>query len=44
MKTVKEISTGRNVKSVDLKNFTTKENKELIKKVEQGNLPGYHTV
>jgi len=44
LKTVKETSTGRNVKSIDLKNLTKKENRELIKKVEAGDLPGYHTV
>jgi hypothetical protein len=43
-KTIKETKTGRNVKSVDLKNLTEKQNKELIKKAENGNLPGYHVV
>lgn len=44
LKTVEETKTGRNKKSVDLKNLTKKENTELIKKAEQGNLKGYHVV
>lgn len=43
-KTIKETSTGRNVRSIDLKNLTEKQNIELIKKADMGNLPGYHTV
>ena len=43
-KTIKETKTGRNVKSIDLKSLTVKQNKELIKKAEKGNLPGYHVV
>ncbi len=42
LKTIKETKTGRNVKSIDLKNLTEKQNKELIKKAKVGNLPGYH--
>ncbi len=44
LKTTKETSTGLNKKSIDLKNLSEKENKELIKKADAGNLPGYHTV
>jgi len=44
LKTIKETSTGRNKKSIDLKNLTKKQNAELIKKADAGNLPGYHTV
>lgn len=43
-KTIKETKTGKNVRSIDLKNLTEKENKELIKKADAGKLPGYHTV
>ncbi len=43
-KTIQETNTGKNVKSIDLKNLTEKKNKELIKKADVGDLPGYHTV
>ncbi len=42
LKTTKETRTGRNVKTIDLKNLTEKQNKVLIKKAKAGNLPGYH--
>ena len=35
---------GRNIKTVDLKNLTEKQNIELIKKQKAGNLPGYKVV
>lgn len=44
LKTIKETSTGRNTKSINLNNLTEKQNKELIKKAEQGKLPWYHVV
>ncbi|MDD2871140.1 MAG: DUF3892 domain-containing protein [Candidatus Gracilibacteria bacterium] len=44
LKTIKEDNKGRNVESIDLKNLTEKQNKELIKKAEKGKLPGYHVV
>jgi|GEM_PF-2000347 len=44
LKTIKETSTGRNVKSIDLKNLTEKQNKELIKMQKNGKLPGYKVV
>ncbi len=44
LKTIKETPSGRNTKSIDLKNLTKKENAELIKKADAGKLPGYHTV
>ncbi|EKD65066.1 MAG: hypothetical protein ACD_50C00198G0002 [uncultured bacterium] len=44
LKTIKETSTGKNVKSINLKNLTKKQNQELIKKADNGQLPGYHTV
>ena len=44
LKTIKETPTGRNVKSINLKNLTKKQNAELIKKADAGKLPGYHTV
>ena len=44
LKTVKESSTGRNIKSIDLKNLTKLQNEALIKKAEKNNLPGYHAV
>lgn len=44
LKTMKETKTGRNIKTIDLKNLTEKENKELIKKQKAGNLPGYKVV
>ncbi len=43
-KTIKETSTGRNTKSINVQNLTKLENKVLIKKVEAGKLVGYHTV
>lgn len=43
-KTTKETQSVRNVRSIDLKNLTPKQNRELIKKAEKGNLPGYHVV
>jgi hypothetical protein len=43
-KTIKETPTGRNKKSIDLKNLSKERNKELIKKADAGNLLGYHTV
>ncbi len=43
-KTTEETKTGRNRKSIDLKNLTRKENQELVKKADAGKLPGYHTV
>ena len=39
LKTIEEASTGRNTKSINLNNLTEKQNKELIKKAEQGKLP-----
>jgi len=44
LKTIKETSTWRNVKSIDLNTLTEKENKSLIKKAEQDKLPWYHVV
>ena len=44
LKTIEETKTGKNKKSIDLKNLTRKENKDLIQKAEEGNLPGYHVV
>lgn len=44
LKTIEENKNKRNIKSIDLKNLTKKENKELIKKAEQNKLPGYHVV
>ena len=44
LKTIKETSKGKNIKSIDLKNLTKKENTELVKKADKGQLPGYHTV
>jgi len=44
LRTIKEIKTGRNVKSINKKNLTKKQNSELIKKAEQNKLPGYHVV
>ena len=43
-KTIEEMESGRNRKSIDLKSLTQKENQELIKKADAGKLPGYHTV
>ncbi|MBU1626625.1 DUF3892 domain-containing protein [bacterium] len=43
-KTIKETPTGRNQKSLNLNNLTAKQNAELIKKADKGQLPGYHTV
>jgi hypothetical protein len=43
-KTIKETSTGRNTKSINIKKLTKTENKDLIKKAESGNLKGYHVV
>lgn len=44
LRTIKETPTGRNIKTIDLKNLTKHENIELIKKAERGELPGYHVV
>lgn len=44
LKTIKETKSGRNTKSIDLKNLTKKQNTELIKKAEKKKLPGYHVV
>jgi len=44
LRTSKENSKGRNIKSIDLKNLTEKQNRELIKKAKAGKLPGYHVV
>jgi hypothetical protein len=44
LKTIKETKTGRNIKTIDLKNLTEKQNKELIKKQKAGKLPGYKVV
>lgn len=44
LKTTEETKTGRNIKTIDLKNLTEKQNKELIKKQKAGNLPGYKVV
>ena len=44
LKTIKETSTGRNLKSINLKNLSKEKNKELVKKADAGSLPGYHTV
>jgi hypothetical protein len=43
-KTIKETSTGRNKKSINLNNLSKEKNKVLIKKADAGKLPGYHTV
>lgn len=43
-KTIKEAPSGRNVKSINLKNLSKEKNKELVKKADAGKLPGYHTV
>ncbi len=43
-KTLKETNSGRNIKSIDLRNLSKEKNKELIKKADAGTLPGYHTV
>ena len=43
-KTIKETPTGRNIKSIKRANLTKKQNKDLIKKADEGKLPGYHTV
>lgn len=43
-KTIKETHTGRNVKSINRATLTKKQNKALVKKAEQGKLPGYHAV
>ncbi|PIR55438.1 hypothetical protein COU74_01095 [Candidatus Peregrinibacteria bacterium CG10_big_fil_rev_8_21_14_0_10_36_19] len=44
LKTIKETPKGKNVKSIDLRNLTKKENTELVKKADKGQLPGYHIV
>lgn len=44
LKTIKETKTGRNIKTIDLKNLTEKQNKELIKKQKAGKLPEYKVV
>ena len=44
LKTTEETKTGRNIKTIDLKNLTERQNKELIKKQKAGNLPGYKVV
>lgn len=44
LRTIKEAPTGRNIKTIDLKNLTRHENIELIKKAEKDQLPGYHVV
>jgi hypothetical protein len=44
LRTTKENKKGRNLKSIDKKDLTSKQNAELIKKADKGNLPGYHTV
>jgi len=44
LRTIKEQPKGRNIKSIDIKTLTKKQNVALIKKADKGNLPGYHTV
>lgn len=44
LKTIKETPTGRNVRSINLANLTQAQNRELIKKAEKDDLPGYHVV
>jgi len=44
LRTIKENQKGRNLKSIDREKLTKKQNSELIKKADSGNLPGYHTV
>ncbi len=44
LKTIKETNTGRNIKSIDLKNLTEKQNQDLIKKAKAKKLPGYKVV
>lgn len=44
LQTTKESKTWKNLKSIDLKNLSEKENKELIKKVKKWDLPWYHVV
>lgn len=44
LKTIKEDNNWRNIESIDLKNLTEKQNKELIKKAENWKLPWYHVV
>ncbi|MCF7820287.1 MAG: DUF3892 domain-containing protein [Candidatus Pacebacteria bacterium] len=44
LRTIKENTKGRNLKSIDKEKLTKKQNAELIKKADAGNLPGYHTV
>ena len=44
LKTSKEIKSGKNIKSIDLKTLTEKENERLIEKAKKGSLDGYHVV
>jgi len=44
LRTIKENRKRRNLKSIDKKNSTTKQNEELVKKADKGELSGYHTV
>jgi hypothetical protein len=44
LRTIKEGKSGKNVKSIDTKNLTKKQNAALIKNADKGGLPGYHTV
>lgn len=44
LKTTQETSTWKNIKSINLNTLTEKQNKDLIKKAEKGQLPWYHVV
>ena len=44
LKTIKEDSKKKNLKSVDITNNSKQDNKELIKKAKKWKLPGYHVV
>jgi ribosome recycling factor len=41
-KTIKENSTGGNKKFINLKNLTEEQRKTLVKKIENGEIDGYH--
>lgn len=44
LKTIKETSKGKNLKSIDIKTLKITKNKELIKKVKEWKLPDYQVV
>lgn len=44
LRTIKESSSGRNLKSKNIVTGKRSENKSLIKKAKAGKLPGYHVV